>query len=73
MYANTALTPRHGLKVAHPSSTTDGPISDVTARFQVSWPTVKRWADRYRYRAGQSMHDRSSRPHHRQKCAVHST
>lgn len=34
----------------------------MAARFQVSSPTVKRWADRYR--AGQSMQDRSSRPHH---------
>lgn len=30
------------------------------ARFQVSWPTVKRWVGRYL--AGESMHDRSSRP-----------
>lgn len=29
-------------------------------RFQVSWPTVKRWVDRYL--AGESMQDRSSRP-----------
>ena len=37
------------------------PVSEVAARFQVSWPTVKRWADRYR--TGQSMQDRSSHPH----------
>lgn len=36
------------------------PISEVAARLQVSWPTVKRWVDRYR--AGESMDDRSSRP-----------
>lgn len=36
------------------------PISEVAARFQVSWPTVKRWVDRYR--AGESMQDRSSSP-----------
>lgn len=36
------------------------PISEVAARFQVSWPTMKRWVDRYR--AGESMQDRSSRP-----------
>src|SRR5699024_4091307 len=36
------------------------PSSEVAARFQVSWPTVKRWVDRYR--AGESMQDRSSRP-----------
>jgi transposase InsO family protein len=37
------------------------PISEVAARFQVSWPTVKRWVDRYV--AGEPMADRSSRPH----------
>jgi transposase InsO family protein len=36
------------------------PIAEVAARFQCSWPTVKRWAERYR--AGQPMTDRSSRP-----------
>jgi transposase InsO family protein len=36
------------------------PISEVAARFQVSWPTVKRWVDRYA--AGEPMVDRSSRP-----------
>jgi hypothetical protein len=38
------------------------PISEVAARFQVSWPTVKRWADRYAH--VQPMTDRSSRPRH---------
>lgn len=32
----------------------------VAARFQVSWPTVRRWVDHYL--AGEPMHDRSSRP-----------
>jgi transposase InsO family protein len=36
------------------------PIAEVAARFQVSWPTVKRWA--VRYAAGDPMTDRSSRP-----------
>lgn len=30
------------------------------SRFQWDWPTVRRWA--YRYRAGESMQDRSSCP-----------
>lgn len=61
-HANAALTPRHRL-IAGRLVVEDGwPISEVAARFQVSWPTVKRWADRYR--SGQSMQDRSSRPHH---------
>jgi transposase-like protein len=37
------------------------PISEVATRLQVFWPTVKRWVDRYL--AGESMDDRSSRPH----------
>ena len=58
--ANAALTPRHRLMVGRLVVDKGSPISEVAARFQVSWPTVKRWADRYR--AGQSMQDRSSRP-----------
>lgn len=59
--ANAALTPRYRLMVGRLVVDKGSPISEVAARFQVSWPTVKRWADRYR--AGESMHDRSSRPH----------
>lgn len=36
------------------------PNAEVAARFQCSWSTVKRWADRYA--AGESMADYSSRP-----------
>lgn len=61
-HPNSALTPRHRLKVAQLVVEEGWPISEVAARFQVSWPTAKRWADRYH--AGESMHDRSSRPHH---------
>ncbi|WP_187662137.1 IS481 family transposase [Microbacterium sp. Nx66] len=59
-HANAALTPRHRLKVARLVVDDGWPISEVAARFQVAWPTVKRWADRYR--AGETMQDRSSRP-----------
>lgn len=59
-HANAALTPRHRLKVAGLVVDDGWPISEVAARFQVAWPTVKRWA--HRYLAGESMHDRSSRP-----------
>ena len=62
LHANAALTPRHRLIVARLVIEDGWPVSEVAARFQVSWPTVKRWADRYR--AGQSMQDRSSRPRH---------
>lgn len=61
-HVNAALTPKHRLIVARLVVDNHVPISEVAARFQVSWPTVKRWADRYR--AGESMLDRSSRPHH---------
>ena len=60
-HANAALTPRHRLKVAQLVIDQGYPISEVAARFQVSWPTVKRWVDRYA--AGEPMGDRSSRPH----------
>ena len=59
-HANAALTPRARLKVAQLVIDQQVPISEVAARFQVSWPTVKRWASRYA--AGQPMTDRSSRP-----------
>lgn len=61
-HPNAALTPRHRLKVARLVVDQNWPISEVAARFQVSWPTVKRWVDRYL--ADESMEDRSSRPKH---------
>ena len=42
MHANATLTPRHRLKVAQLVVDDGWPISEVAARFQVSWPTVKR-------------------------------
>ena len=60
VHPNAALTPRHRLQVARLVVDDGYPISEVAARFQCSWPTVKRWADRYR--AGEPMTDRSSRP-----------
>lgn len=60
-HANAALTVRHRLKVARLVVDQGVPISEVAARFQCSWPTVKRWATRYA--AGEPMSDRSSRPH----------
>ena len=59
-HPNAALTPRHRLKVARLVVDDGWPISEVAARFQVSWPIVKRWVDRHL--AGESMQDRSSRP-----------
>lgn len=59
-HANAALSVRHRLKVARLVVDQGVPISEVAARFQVSWPTVKRWASRYV--AGEPMTDQSSRP-----------
>ena len=61
-HANAALTPRHRLKVAELVVKHGYPISEVAARFQCSWPTVKRWVDRY-MSGDRQMHDHSSRPH----------
>jgi transposase InsO family protein len=60
-HANAALTPRARLTVARLVVDQHVPIAEVAARFQCSWPTVKRWAERYR--GGEPMTDRSSRPH----------
>ena len=61
-HANAALTPRARLKVARLVVEEGYSISEVAARFQCSWTTVKRWVDRYR--AGdRAMLDHSSRPH----------
>jgi len=59
-HANAALTPRARLKVARLVIDQGVPIAEVAARFQVSWPTVKRWS--VCYAAGEPMGDRSSRP-----------
>ena len=60
-HANAALTPRARLRVAELVVEDGYPISEVAARFQCSWPTVKRWVDRYRAGDRQLL-DRSSRP-----------
>ncbi|MDO4792453.1 MAG: helix-turn-helix domain-containing protein, partial [Buchananella hordeovulneris] len=57
VHSNAALTPRHRLAVARLVVDDGYSVSEVAARFQCSWPTVKRWAERYR--AGDPMTDRS--------------
>ena len=59
-HCDAALTPRHRFKIARLVVDVDWPISEVTTRFQISWPTVKGWDDRYR--AGEAIWDRLSRP-----------
>ncbi len=63
-HANAALTPRARLKIARLIVDQDWPIVRAAERFDVSWPTAKRWADRYRIVGEAGMLDRSSRPHH---------
>jgi transposase len=63
MHANAALTPKARLKLAQLIVDDGMPIARAAERFQVSWPTAKRWADRYRQLGPAGMTDRSSRPH----------
>jgi hypothetical protein len=69
VHANAALTPKARLKLARLVCEDDWPIARAAEHFHVSWPTVKRWATRYRDRAvlgpvtQADMSDRSSCPH----------
>jgi len=63
-HANAALTPRARLRLARLVIDDGWPIAQAAGLFQVSWPTAKRWADRYRDHGEAGMLDRSSRPHH---------
>ncbi len=62
-HANAALTPRARLKLARLVVDRKVPIADAARRFQVAWPTAKRWASRYLELGAAGMVDRSSRPH----------
>ncbi len=62
-HANAALTPGHRLKLGRAVVEDGWSIGYAAAVFNVSWPTAKRWADRYRQGGPAAMVDRSSRPH----------
>jgi transposase InsO family protein len=62
-HANAALTPRHRLRLARAVVEDGWSTAYAAAVFNVSWPTAKRWADRYRTEGPDGMVDRSSRPH----------
>src|SRR3954451_21281024 len=64
-HANAALTPRARLRLARLIVDDGWPVARAAERFQVAWPTAKRWADRYRCEGAAAMTDPSSRPHHR--------
>jgi transposase InsO family protein len=64
LHANAALTPRQRLRLARLIVDDGWPVARAAEWFQVSWPTAKRWAERYRQAGDAGMTDRSSRPHH---------
>ena len=64
LHRNAALTPRARLRLARLIVDDHWPVARAAERYDVSWRTAKRWADRYRQAGAQAMQDRSSRPHH---------
>ncbi len=60
-HANAALTPKARLKLARLIVDDQWPIARAAERYNVSWPTAKRWADRYRELGEAGMADRPSR------------
>ena len=62
-HANAALTPRARLRLARLIVDQGWPVARAAERYDVSWPTARRWADRYRELGPDGMADRSSRPH----------
>jgi transposase InsO family protein len=63
-HANAALTPRARLRLAVLIVDRGWPVPRAAERYDVSWRTAKKWADRYRAEGPAGMVDRSSRPHH---------
>src|SRR5829696_8615752 len=63
-HANAALAPRARLKLAKLIVEKDWPPARAAERFDVSWKTAKKWAERYEAEGPAGMLDRSSRPHH---------
>ena len=62
-HANAALTPRARLRLARLIVEQGWPVARAAERYDVSWPTAARWANRYRQAGESGMADRSSRPH----------
>ena len=63
-HANAALTPRARLKIARLIVDQGWLPARAAERFDVSWRTAKKWADRYRDEGAAGMTDRSSAPRH---------
>lgn len=62
-HANAALTPIQRLRIGKLIVDDRWPVAHAAVFFHVSWPTAKRWADRYAAMGPAGMADRSSRPH----------
>ena len=62
-HANAALAPVQRLRIARLIVDDGWPVAQAAVYFHVSWPTAKRWADRYAAMGRAGMADRSSRPH----------
>lgn len=62
-HANAALTPRARLRLACLVVEKGWSLPRAAERYDVSWRTAKKWADRYRNEGPDGMYDRSSRPH----------
>ncbi|MHC5795472.1 IS481 family transposase [Lacisediminihabitans sp. FW035] len=62
-HANAALTPVQRLRIARLIVDENWRVAHAAAFFHVSWPTAKRWADRYAAMGRDGVQDRSSRPH----------
>jgi len=69
-HANAALTPKARLELRKLIVETGRSVSAAADYYRVSWPTAKRWADRYRLLQqaqpvpvhNSQLQDRSSRP-----------
>ena len=62
-HSNAALTPRARLRLARLIVEGGWTPARAAERYDVSWRTAKKWADRYRLEGPAGMNDRSSRPH----------
>jgi transposase InsO family protein len=62
-HANAALTPRARARLGRYVVEEGHTIAQAARRFEVSYRTAQRWAERYRELGEAGMHDRSSRPH----------
>ena len=63
-HSNAALTPRARLRLGQLVVDHGWPIARAAERYDVSWKTADKWAERYRDEGAAGMVDRSSARHH---------